>query len=121
MAERFQMRLDSWWRPLLLVGGALPGNSYVEIDGDELHLRFGAFFDHTIPRAQVISAEKRSWPLWRGVGWRGNLSGRVGLIGSTEGVVELELSEPLRYWGLMRGTRIAVSLEQPELFLAALG
>jgi hypothetical protein len=120
MAERFAIRLDPWWRLLLLVGGATPGNSYAEIDGDALHLRYGLLFDRTIPRAQIVSAKQRNWPIWLGIGWRTDFRGGVGLIGSMEGVVELTLSEEIR-WGLLRYTRVAVSLQEPQPFLAALG
>ena len=47
---RFSMRLDPWWWPLLLAGGATPDNSYLELTGYGLSLHFGLLFDRTIPR-----------------------------------------------------------------------
>ena len=79
---RFPMQLDPWWRPLLLVGGATPDNSYLELSDDELSLHFGLLFNRTIPREQIESAAEADWPLWMGVGWRAGFGGRYGLIGS---------------------------------------
>ena len=117
---RFLMQLDPWWRPLLLVGGATPDNSYMELADDRLSLYFGLLFNRTIPREQIESAAEADWPLWMGVGWRAGFGGRYGLIGSYQGIVELTLREPIRVLNLLNFTRIAVSLEEPEAFLQAL-
>lgn len=34
--SRFQMRLEPWWRPLLLIGGATRSTAYVELGGETL-------------------------------------------------------------------------------------
>ncbi len=117
---RFPMQLDPWWRPLLLVGGATPDNSYLELADDGLSLHFGLLFNRTIPREQIESVAEADWPLWLGVGWRTGFGGRYGLIGSYQGIVELTLREPIRVLNLFNFTRIAVSLEEPEAFLQAL-
>ncbi|MDO8616640.1 MAG: hypothetical protein Q7T33_13045 [Dehalococcoidia bacterium] len=117
---RFPVHIDSWWRPLLLAGGATPRNSYVELTDDQVLFRFGLLFRRSVPMADVEGAVIRAWPLWYGVGWRTNLLGLVGLIGSYKGVVEVRLRKPLRVWGLLRCRRIAASLEDPNAFLAAL-
>jgi len=119
--QHFPIRIDPFWRPLLLVGAATRENSYLELDEQDLAVQFGWFFGRTIPRSEIESAERRDWPLWMGVGWRTNIANHVGLIGSRQGVVELKLKHPVRVWGVVRCTRIAVSLEQPDEFLAALG
>ena len=118
---RFSMRLGPWWRPLLLAGGATPDNSYLELSEDELSLHFGLLFNRTIPREQIESAAEAEWPLWMGVGWRAGFGGRYGLIGSYQGFVEVTLREPIQRLSLFNFTRIAVSLEEPEAFLQALG
>jgi hypothetical protein len=112
--------MDPWWRPLLLVGGATRENAYVDMDDDSLTLCLGLLFGQTIMRAQIESAAKRSWPLWMGIGWRSYLGRLFGLTGSTNGVVEIRLTTPLRVWRVLNCTCIAVSLEQPDEFLAAL-
>ena len=59
----------------------------------------------------------------RGIGWRTNFGGTLGLIGSLDGVVRLHLREPQRrrFFGIpMRVRDVYVSLEDPAGFLAAL-
>jgi hypothetical protein len=118
----FPIRMDAWVRPLLLVGGATRENAWLELDEEDLAIHFGFLFGHTIPRSEIESAARREWPVWMGLGWRGGpiLGQLVGLIGSLEGVVEIRLRNPIPVWGLLRCTRVAVSLEQPDEFLAAL-
>jgi hypothetical protein len=120
---KYNMRIDPIWRPLLLVGGATAANSYAEIEGAELRIRYG-LFRHTLQLANVASAAGRSWPLWGGIGWRA-WGEQLGLIGSTENVVELQLNEAERF-GLgfvpwpFGVRRIAISLEDPQAFIDAL-
>jgi hypothetical protein len=113
--------MDPWWRPLLLVGGATSDTAYVELDKENLTFRFGFFYQQTFPRSEIEAASPREWPLWLGVGWRTTFRGTVGLIGSYQGVVEVRLRSPARTWGLISYDRLAVSLEEPEQFLAELG
>ena len=118
---RFQIRIDPIWQPLLIVGGATRDNSYVELDGDIATARFGLLFRRDIPRSHIEEAAAIDWPWYMGVGWRSNLRDQLGLIGSYQGVVELRLNEPIRVMGLLSCTRLAVSVEEPEAFLAAIG
>ena len=120
MAARYYMKVDPWWRPLLLVGGATRENSYVEFDDHDVTFCFGMLFGRTVPRSQIASVRRRSWPIWAGIGWRTDFVRMVGLIGSYDNVVELELKEPVQFWRIARCTRLAISLEQPDEFVAAL-
>ena len=45
----------------------------------------------------------------------------VGLIGSYQGVVEVKLRTRTRAWAVFPCDRIAVSLEDPDGFIAAIG
>lgn len=120
---RFNIRIDPVWRPLMLIGGATPTNSYVEIDGETLRLRFGVLFNQSIALSNVASAAGRSWAWWQGFGVRAFGEG-IGLIGSAENVVELTLREQARVsigfvpwpFGIRR---IAMSLEDPQGFMDA--
>ena len=118
--QRFAMRLDSWWQPLLLAGGATPENSYVELRENDVRLRFGFLFDQTLALSDIESVQEMTWPWWYGVGWRTNFLGQLALIGSHRGVVELKLRQPQRVWGLMRYRRLVVSLEEPQRFVEAI-
>lgn len=117
---RFPMRIDPIWRPLLLVGAATRENSFVEVADESVTFHFGLLFRRSVPRSDIVSAATRHWPLWFGVGWRSNLRGVIGLIGSYEGVVEVKLGKRTRAWAVFPCDRIAVSLEDPNGFLAAL-
>jgi len=119
--QRFQIRIDRVWQPLLLVGAATPSTSYVELRDGEMEVRFGVFYRQTIPLDEIESASEIHWPWFMGVGWRTNFTGQYGLIGSYQGVVELRLRESHRVLGLLRYRRLAISLEEPQAFLAAIG
>ena len=110
---RFPIRMDPVWRPALLAGGATPGRSYVDVSADEVLFRFGFWFRQSIPRSEIVSVTVRSWPVWYGVGWRSNLRGVIGLIGSYQGVVEVKLRNRTRAWGVFPCDRIAVSVADP--------
>jgi hypothetical protein len=120
---RFNIRIDPGWRPLMLVAGATPTNSYAQIEGDTVHLRFGVLFSQSIPLANVTSAAGRSWEWWQGFGVRA-WGEEIGLIGSQENVVGLTLRDPLRVsigfvpWPF-DVRRVAVSLEDPQGFMDA--
>jgi hypothetical protein len=57
-----------------------------------------------------------------GIGWRSNLIGLIGLIGSHQNVVEVRLKRRRWIWMLLplSCNRLAVSLEDPEALLEAL-
>jgi len=116
---RFQIRVDPVWRPFVFIGGATRRNSYVEVTDEGVHFRFGLLFDRTVPFSDVKDVFPRSWPLWYGIGWRSNFRGVIGLVGSYTGAVEVRLSKRGRAWGVFPCDRIAVSLEDPEGFIAA--
>ncbi len=116
---RFPIRVDPIWRSFLLAGGATRRNAYVELTDNGIHFRFGLLFDRTVPYSDVKAAFRRSWPLWYGIGWRSNLRGAIGLIGSYEDIVEVRLKKRTRAWLVFPCDRIAVSVEQPDAFIRA--
>jgi hypothetical protein len=84
--------------------------------------RFGWLFNYSFPLADIEGAGMRSWPLLYGIGWRSNLFGVIGLIGSRGNVVEVRLRRGQWVWMVLPlpCNRLAVSLEDPEAFLEAL-
>ena len=103
--------------------GATSGRSYVEIDEISLRVRFGWLFDYTFPISDVESARCSNWPLYFGLGWRTTLGGRIGLIGSLKGVVEVRLGDGHRVNMViprLRCNRLFISLEEPEGFTSVL-
>ncbi len=116
---RFNIRIDPVWRWLLIPGGATDQNSYVFLGDDGMHFRFGFAFNRTVPYELVDAVFPRSWPFLYGIGWRSNLRGVIGLTGSYHDVVEVRLKERIGNWaGVFPVDRIAVSLEEPENFIA---
>jgi hypothetical protein len=95
-ATLFPIRRSPWWVLLLLLFGATPGRSYVELADDRLVARFGWLFHHRFPLAGIEGAGRRSWPLLYGIGWRTKLFGVIGLIRSRGNVVEVRLKR--RRW-----------------------
>jgi hypothetical protein len=110
------------WAPLLLLLGATADLSYVELADDRLVARFGWLFHHSCPLIDIEGAGRRSWPLLYGIGWRSNLIGLIGLIGSHQNVVEMRFKRRRWMWMLLplSCNRLAVSLEDPEALLEAL-
>jgi hypothetical protein len=121
-ATRFPIRRSPWWAPLLLLFGGTPGRSYIELADGRLVAHFGWLFHYSFPLADIEGAGKRSWPVLYGIGWRTNLFGIIGLIGSYRNVVEVRLKRRRWVWMLLplSCNRLAVSLEDPEAFLEAL-
>lgn len=92
----------------------------MDVGSGRVRFRFGWGFDRSIGQEQIADAYRTRWPLIAGIGWRIG-GGCVGLIGSRKGVVEVVLRAPCRarILGLpYRFRRIAVSLEDPDGFLA---
>ena len=123
MNNRFEMRVDPFWRPLIVPFGGTDARSYAEItDDDQLHVRFGFLFDHSFPLASIEYVGSARPPWWLGIGWRTNFVGAIGLLGSHDGCVEIHFGEseivnmPLP----SRCQRLTLSLKLPKDFLAAL-
>jgi hypothetical protein len=115
---RFQIRIDPIWRAPLLLGGATRENSHVELTDAGVRFRFGLLFDRLVPYDEIKTVFARSWPFLYGIGWRSNLRGVIGLVGSYHDVVEVRLKRRLaRVWGVFPVDRIGVSLEEPERFI----
>ena len=117
---RFQMRIDRVWAPAVLIGGATHSNSYVDVTPEAVTFHFGYIFNHTQSRDDIREVKARGWPWWMGIGWRSNLRGLLGLVGSYRNVVEVSFEGRSRAWGVLPMNRIAVSVEDPEGLIEAL-
>jgi len=101
-----------------------PSAAYVDVDDDTVHVRLGWAFSTRIPRRLVASAgpgKRPTIPLTAGAhGW----NGRWLVNGAPDGIVAVELTEAVRAFVAgfpIRLRLLAVSLEDPDGFLAALG
>ena len=124
--KRYTVRRYGWLQPLLfLVGAARDSNSFAAIEGDVLRLRFGWFFNETFPLSRIESLARGRWPWYYGLGWRSNLVGMVGIVGSFSGVVELRFRQRQRVAGILPFLKLGcdslmVSLNEPDDFIEAL-
>jgi hypothetical protein len=121
-AMRFPILRSPLWGPLLALFGGTSGRSYVELASDKLVARFGWLFHRSFPLTDIEGCGRRSWPWLYGVGWRTNLIGVIGLIGSYQNVVEVRLKRRRWIWMILplSCNRLAVTLEDPEAFLEAI-
>ncbi|HEY5251218.1 MAG TPA: hypothetical protein VIJ09_06140 [Acidimicrobiales bacterium] len=108
-------------RRLLVVFGMGPGLSTVELSADELHVRMGWAFRARVPRSAITGARSVSGRVGGiGVhGWRG----RWLVNGSMDRIVGIDIDPPCR--AVATGIPVhvhylALSLEDPDAFLAAL-
>jgi hypothetical protein len=100
--------------------GGTAERSFVEFDGDSLHVRFGFLFDERIPLQRISSVERARWPLIGGLGWRTNFIDTVALVGSYSDVVRLRLSPPVsvRMLTRMNCESLYVSVADPDALVA---
>jgi hypothetical protein len=116
---RYPMRLDPIWRLPLLIIGATPERSYIELDEATLKVHFGRCHE-TIPLAEIARASTHGWSMLYGIGVR-IAPGGIGYVGSTRGVVQISLKNeiPFRvlfHWRMnFRG--LFVALEDPDTFI----
>jgi hypothetical protein len=120
---RLQLRYSGAVAVLGGILGLSPQSSFVEVDEYELRVKMGFLARGSVPRSHIKDAQPMEWSSWagRGVRWYGPR--RWGLIGSTQGVVELVLEPPTRMRMILpvRAKRLALSLEEPDRLLELLG
>jgi hypothetical protein len=90
------------------------------VSDDGVRFRFGMLFDRTFPRSEVAGARKRQMHWWNGIGWCSNLLGRIGLLGSHTGVVEVRFKQRSLAFGVFPCDSVSISLQNPDGFLKVL-
>ena len=114
----FPIARSGMWRAPLLIIGATESRSVATLGDDAVDLLFGIAHVR-VPYANVREVRRRDWSFWLGIGIRIASDKTLGLIGSTEGVVQIALREPTVPGVLfMRWPRnVAVSLDDPDGFI----
>jgi hypothetical protein len=119
---RFPIRYSAANTTLLTLLGLAPKRSFVDLDGGTVRVKLGWGFSSRIPREHVVAA--RPVPPVRFTigahGWRG----RWLVNGARDGLVEMDLAEPVRAFTAgfpIRLRQLVVSMEDPDAFLEALG
>ena len=117
---RTAIHRSNWVKPLLWLFGGTDARSYVEIDGDTVHIRFGFLFDERIPIANIVEIERQHWPALAGIGWRTNLIDSIAVVGSYSNVVRIKLSPRIWMKVLLpvRVESLYVSVDDPDAFVA---
>ncbi|MBI4951848.1 MAG: hypothetical protein HY908_07420 [Myxococcales bacterium] len=116
---RYAIRRDPIIRLPLLIIAATKGRSYVEVDDREVHVVFG-LADERIPLSAIRGVAPGEWAWYLGGGVRIG-GGGIAYVGSTRGIVRLELAEQLPFRVLFKLTArfgvCTLSLEEPEAFV----
>jgi hypothetical protein len=123
MSDRFEIRVDPFWRPLILPFGGTDRRSYAEImDDGQMRVCFGFLFDHSFSLDAIERAAPARPQWWSGIGWQTNFVGQIGLLGSHDGCVEVRFRNPetVNMPLPSRCERLTISLKLPSEFLAAL-
>ena len=121
---RFPIRFSSGngilFRGLLIS----PSNSFVDLGGETVHVRLGWAFSGRIPRRLVQRAAMGKPPAIRFTAGAHGWGGRWLVNGAPDGIVDIELTEPVRAFVAgfpIRLRVLSVSLEDPDGFLEAVG
>ena len=125
-ACRFALRYDRLMRAFTWGLGFGPSRSRVELSEDDLQVRMGWGFAARIPRRSIHQARRLGSPqeIWHAVGIHSLPRGRWIVNGSLHGVVRLAIEPPVRARALglpIQLRWLAMSLQDPDGFLAALG
>jgi hypothetical protein len=119
---RFPIRYAPASATVLAPMGLAPNRSFVDLDDGTVRVKLGWGFSARIPRERVVAA--RPVPPVRFTigahGWRG----RWLVNGARDGLVEIDLAEPVRAFTAgfpIRLRQLVVSMEDPDAFLEALG
>lgn len=117
--QTFPVRRARWAIPFLFPLAPTPPTATV--DPEVVKLRMGLHGRADIPIALIDRVGTIEWPWFAGVGTR-IARGLVAFVGAPGTLVVIELSERIRLRAPLswRAQRIAVSVEDPEGFMAAI-
>jgi hypothetical protein len=96
--------------PVMHMFGAGRDVSYAEIAGGKLTVKMGIWFDESFPLDQISAIAPSDWPWWGGLGVKLVHHG-VGVVGSTEGIVNVKFKTPQK-------ARVIVQIDCNQLFLS---
>jgi hypothetical protein len=120
---RYAIKISTFWKPLFTVFGFSSKSSYVELENGSLHFHFGTASE-TVPIEQVADVVSADWPFFYGLGAKLGPKGGVSYVGSRDGVVRVEFTEPrpMNVWGpfaTKKAKCVTVSLEDADGFMRA--
>lgn len=116
--SRYPLRFGAL-KPLLVVCGLGPSNSFVDLGEDHLTVKMGWAFRAKVARASIRAATPYSG-IPGGIGVHG-FGGRWLVNGSTAGIVTMDIDPIARAYVMgvpVKLRRLSISLEEPERFIA---
>jgi hypothetical protein len=107
--------------PILHASGVNADSTYVELGNGELEVAMGRWFHERIPLADISAVAPSEWPWYGGLGVKLHHHG-IGVVGSTEGIVNVKLKAPrkMRAVAMFDSEQLWISLEDPDGFMKAL-
>ena len=119
--QRFPIQFDDWYRVLSTALLLPPSSAYVEVDGNDVHVRMGWAFRSRFSRSAIAAAaENHDRPLSRGVH---GFAGRWLVNGSGHGLLAIDLTPWQRGYVMgfpVRLRRLMVSVVEPAALATAL-
>jgi hypothetical protein len=120
-SKRIPILFDRWYAVLSTALGLFPSSSYVQVSGNETHVRMGWAFRATFARRDIASIEiSNRNPVSRGVH---GFAGRWLVNGSGRGIVIITLNPAQRCHVLglpLRLRQLLVSVAEPGALTALL-
>jgi hypothetical protein len=119
----FAFDFSRWLLPVFWLIGAGRSRSAVELEGDELIVRFGVGFRARVPRSSIRQPRRERNVPWA-IGVHTDFRKRWLVNGSPRGIVSMTLDPPGRGHCLgvpVRMRVLAVGLADPDGFLACFG
>ena len=109
---RFPIKITEQFllEPVLHAFGVTGESSFVDLTPDTLEVQMGSWFHERIPLTEVTHFSRSEWPWWGGLGVKIHHHG-LGLVGSTEGIVNVQLRGPRR-------VRAVLEVECRQLWLS---
>jgi len=96
--------------PIMHTFGAKQESSFVDLDGDSIHVKMGIWFDERIPLASIASIAPSDWPWWGGLGVKLGHHG-VAVVGTMDGIVNLKFKGPVN-------VRVLVNVDVEQMWLS---
>src|SRR5215510_1386916 len=96
--------------PIMHTFGAKPESTYADIHDGVLEVSMGVWFSEKLPLSEVSAIAPSDWPWWGGLGVKLHHHG-VGVVGSTEGIVNVKFKTPQK-------ARVIVQVDCNQLFLS---
>lgn len=121
-AARFPISFERWYRVLSTIVGVPPSSSYVDVDGEQVHVRMGWAFSSRFPRSAVVSVSQLGRrPVSRGVH---GFTGKWLVNGSGRAIASIQLDPTQRAYVMgfpVRLKLLMVSVADPPALANALG